>query len=361
MTRFACMLIMVLAVAGCSMFPPAVRPDAPIALADHYSLYTTGESDPGRWWESFGSDELNGLVEEALAGNFDVRTAWSRLTQADAVARQAGAKLKPTVAFDAGAKKSWQQTRTEHTGSTHTESETFSAGLSAAYELDLWGRLEALRQSETLELSAVREDLDAAAVTVSASVVTAWIDILSIRRRIDILNQQIDINRRMLTLQELRFVNGKANALDVSQQKEALAAARAKLPPLKLAEQVQRNALAVLMGRAGSGELSIDQSKLPDLIPLPRTGLPAELLAARPDVRAAGLRLKAADWQVSAARPIACRPLPCRPMPRFPAMLWICFSATGSPPWRPVSPVLFLTVGTGRPKLTAPGQWPMRP
>ena len=302
MIRSFFIFITAISVAGCAMFQPAARPSAPITLPDHYSLYTTDDPGPGRWWEAFGSADLNRLVEEALTGNFDVRTAWARLQQAEAVARQAGADLKPTIDGVAGADKSWQQTKTDNTRSAHTQTKTFSAGLTAAYELDLWGRLGALRQSETLEFNAVREDLDAAAVTVSASVVSAWIDILSIRRQIDILTEQIDINQRMLKLQELRFVNGQANALDISQQKEALAAAKAKLPMLQLDEQVQRNALAILLGRADSHTLAIDEATLPDLIPLPTAGLPADLLAARPDIRAAGLRLKAADWQVSAAR-----------------------------------------------------------
>ncbi|WP_319521814.1 TolC family protein [uncultured Desulfosarcina sp.] len=302
MIRSIFLFITVLAVSGCTLFQPQVRPDAPIDLPEHYSLYSADEPGPGRWWEAFGSDELNRLVDTALAGNFDVRTAWAKLRQADAVLRQAGADLLPTLDADAGAEKSWTQTKTDSSSRTHTDSKTFSAGLSAAYELDLWGRLGSLRESEALEYEAVREDLDAAAVTVSAEVVTAWIDILSLRRQIDILNEQIDLNQRMLNLQVLRFANGQSDALEVAQQKEALAAAKANLPPLKLDEQIQRHALAVLLGLASSKDLPVSQSTLPELITLPAAGVPADILAARPDVRAAGLRLKSADWQVSAAR-----------------------------------------------------------
>lgn len=302
MIRSFIIIAAALALSGCALFQPEARPDAPLALPDQYSLYTNDEPGPGRWWEVFGSEELDSLVETALAGNFDVRTAWARLRKADAVLRQAGADLSPTLDYDAGAQKSWKQTKTDENGRSHTESKEFSAGLSAAYEVDLWGRLRDLRQSEKLEWEAVREDLDAAAVTVSAEVVTAWIDILSTRRQIDILNKQIDLNQRMLKLQVLRFANGKSDAMEVAQQKEALATAKAKLPPLQLDEQVQRNALAVLLGRAGDGNLDISQSVLPELIALPATGMPADILASRPDVRAAGLRLKSADWEVSAAR-----------------------------------------------------------
>ena len=302
MIRLFTIMMTALTVAGCTLFQPQVRPDAPIDLPDRYSLYTADEPGPDRWWETFGSDELNRLVEDALAGNFDVRSAWARLKQADAVARQADADLKPDVEYSAAAEKSWRQTKTDGSGTERTDDETFSAGLTAAYELDLWGRLAALSQSETLELKASREDLEAAAVTVAAEVVTTWIDILSLRRQIDILNEQIGLNRRMLKLQVLRFANGQSDALEVAQQKEVLAEAKANLPPLQLNEQIQRNALAVLLGLAGSGELAVDQSTLPELIALPAAGVPADILAARPDVRAAGLRLKSADWQVSAAR-----------------------------------------------------------
>jgi len=302
MIRTVSIIISLVTITGCSMFQPRIRPDAPIDLPDHFSLYTRDDPGPDQWWEAFGSEELNGLVAEALAGNFDVRTAWARLMQADAAARQVGAGLMPTVDYSGGAEKSWRQTKTDAAGTDHSQSKSFTAGVAASYELDLWGRLDALRRSGDLEREASTGDLQAAAVTVAAETTTAWIDILSARRQIAILEQQIAMNERMLKLQELRFVNGQADALDISQQREALAAARAKLPGLQLTVQQRRNTLAVLLGRAVTGNLVISQNTLPDLIPLPDAGLPADLLATRPDVRAAGLRLRAADWQVSAAQ-----------------------------------------------------------
>ena len=79
MIRIFAIFSTLLTVAGCAIFQPAVRPDAPMALPQHYSLYTADAPGPYRWWQSFGSDELNRLVEEALAGNFDVRAAGLRL------------------------------------------------------------------------------------------------------------------------------------------------------------------------------------------------------------------------------------------------------------------------------------------
>lgn len=288
--------------AGCTVFQPQSRPLSPLALPETYAIDAHEAKGAGRWWQSFGSSELNSLVDEALSGNFDIRTAWSRLRQADAVARQAGATRKATVDYRVGADKNRLQTKSAEMGTRQTDTQSFSAGLGAAYELDLWGRLEALHRSGTLELQAARQDLEAAAVTVTAEVVTTWVDIVAVRRQITILQDQIRINRNLLHLQQLRFVNGKAGALDVSQQREALAAANAKLPLLQLAQQQQFNVLAVLLGRSSAQGLTIVQKDLPGLIPIPGAGLPVDLLAARPDVRAAGLRLRAADWRVGAAQ-----------------------------------------------------------
>jgi NodT family efflux transporter outer membrane factor (OMF) lipoprotein len=299
-TIASCLLLVLLG--GCAVFTPPVRDPAPIAMPERFSLYTEADPGPGAWWQGFASTELDRLVTEALSGNFDIRTAAARVAQAEAAARTSGAALLPTLDAEGGAQRSVQQSTTESGASSRTRSTELSAGLASGYELDLWGRLRALRNADLLAYQASRDDLNAAAMTVAADVVNSWVGILSVRRQISILDNQIAMNRRMLDLQKLRFLNGQATVLDVSQQNEALAAAKAILPTLQLEEETQMNALAVLLGRAGRGELSIEPTALPDLPPLPGTGLPADLLASRPDVHAAGLRLAEADWQVTAAR-----------------------------------------------------------
>ena len=287
---------------GCTTFKPPERtvivPDTPTT----YSLYTEKDSGPGPWWRSFGSAELDTLVDTALSGNFDIRTAWARLKQAQASVRNIRSNRLPTATYQVGLDQSRQPVQGDAGDAVQTDSTAYSIGAGASYEVDLWGRLKALRQVEELDMAAAREDLEAAAVTVAAAVVDSWINIMSTRRQIAILEKQIEINRNLLQLQQLRFANGKADALDISQQREALAAAKAKLPLLQLSEKQALNALAVLIGRSGAQNLAVTEQELPDLIPLPATGLPADLLSSRPDIRAAGLRLTSADWQVSAAR-----------------------------------------------------------
>ena len=92
------------------------------------------------------------------------------------------------------------------------------------------------------------------------------------------------------------------SALDVYQQKQIVESVRAEIPLVEAQEQLLRHELAVLLGKPPRTLLSIRRENLPALTALPATGIPADLLSARPDLQAAGMRLKAADWQVAAAR-----------------------------------------------------------
>jgi outer membrane protein, multidrug efflux system len=300
--RWAIVLFSLFALSGCATFSPPQRTEPPLELPSAFSLYTEDEPGPGQWWESFGSEELNRLVEQSLAGNFDIRSARARLDQANAQARRAGADLYPAVTGRVEAGRRRASLRTNGSSAEITEVDEYTLGLAAGYEIDLWGRLRSARNAETLEAGAAREDIEAAAVSVSAEVVNAWTDLVALRREIVILSEQIEINEGLLRLQRLRFENGLATALDLAQQMENLASVRAEMPGLRVREQFTLNSLALLAGRAGTGAVLVSQQELPEPIPLPENGIPADLLSSRPDVRAAGLRLNAADWRIAVSR-----------------------------------------------------------
>ena len=301
-TRIAGFMLVAL-LFGCATFEPQERKKPPLEMPHSYELYHVGEPGIGPWWTVFDSAELNAFITEALSQNFDIQSVYARLRQAQAVAQQVGAQKLPNLNYELEGGKSRTQTKaTEYAPTLIAEQETWRAGLAASYEIDLWGRVRAEQRAEIVQAEAVREDLDAAAVSVAGEVILTWLDIIAERRKMVILNEQIRTNETLLELQELRFANGIASGLDVSQQKQALAAAKSEMPLLELSERILLSQLTLLLGRASSQDLQIQQDTLPGLIDMPSTGLPADLLASRPDVRAAGLRLRSADWEVSAAR-----------------------------------------------------------
>ncbi|WP_430709102.1 efflux transporter outer membrane subunit [Pseudodesulfovibrio sediminis] len=283
---------------GCSPFKPTprVEPMAPLPVA--FTMYSDDEPDPGKWWKDFGNAELNSMVEKALAANFDIEQAWSTLRQLGASATQASADKYPTLDMTGD----YSHTR-EHDGDARktTRTENHSIGLSAGYEVDLWGRIQANANSGDLDYLASREDLHTVAMTVAGEVVEHWLEIQTQRKKKRIVQEQIKANKTYLELIELRFRNSISTALDVYQQRQNLAQVTALLPPIESEEQLLMHELALLMGQP-VGSIEVSDAELPELGELPGLGLPADLLANRPDIRAAGMNLSSADWLVSAAR-----------------------------------------------------------
>jgi len=291
--------LVMLFMTACSPFRPDARDTLSIApLPESFQLYSDRQPNRGKWWEELENKELNQMVEEALAANFDIEIAWARLRQAGAASVQARAGQLPTL----DATGDYNHTST-YNSNTRKESQTevHSVGLRATYEVDLWGRLEAKTQSGDFDYLASREDLNTTSISVAGEVVSRWLEIQTQRQKKRILAEQIKANATYVELVELRFRNSLATALDVYQQRQNLARVQAKLPPIESQERILLNELALLMGKP-AGSVTVADADLPELGELPGLGLPADLLAYRPDVRSAGLKLVSADWTVTAAR-----------------------------------------------------------
>ncbi|BBO78665.1 membrane protein [Desulfosarcina widdelii] len=293
---FACIMMLT----ACSPFEPAARPDAPGELPDGYSLYSVEARSPLPWWDEMGSPELNRLIDVALTDNFSLSESWSRLQQARAAAVQAGAGLYPELEAFGSAETTRKDTAGGSSGSVGNQS--YELGLTASYEIDLWGRVRSQREAALLDVKATEADLHAAAVSLAAEVALRWVQILSQRLQKQLLEKQLSSNSTFLELIELRFRKAMVSALDVYQQKQVVENVRAKIPLVEAEIQLLMHELAVLLGRPPKSNLKLNQKTMPTIGQLPPLGLPADLLAARPDVRAAGMRLQAADWQLAEAR-----------------------------------------------------------
>ena len=293
-------MVLIFSASSCTTFKSQIRANPEGELPKTFSLYTAGPERPERWWEAFKDQELNALVEEALSGNFSLKEAWARLNQARAVAVQAGSELYPDLTGTVGASQGRQGTEN---GSRNTQTiKDYSLGLASTYELDLWGRIRSEREAALLEVTATREDVNAAAMTVAAEVTDRWANIISQRIQKALLEKQLQTNQIYLELVELRFHNAMVSALDVYQQRQVVENVRAQIPLIEAQEQLLLHELALLLGKPSQTPIEITSRTLPAPMTIPATGLPADLLSTRPDIRSAGLRLYAADWQVATAR-----------------------------------------------------------
>jgi NodT family efflux transporter outer membrane factor (OMF) lipoprotein len=281
---------------SCALFAPEPRQDLNRDIPNAFSLYSADVPDStNQWWNNFHSSELNTLIHEALTNSPSIQQAWARLAQAEAFAIKVGASRYPSLGYDGGtsARKNSRDYETE---------KSYSLGLNASYELDLWGRIKSEAEAAALDRDASREQLNTVAISLSSQVALNWIGILSQRLQTEVIHRQLEANQTSLELIELRFRKSLSSALDVYQQRQTVAGTESRLPLAELREDLIFNGLAALLGYADFQSLEITQTDLPVLEKLPALGIPADVLANRPDVRQAGLRLQAADWNVSAAR-----------------------------------------------------------
>nr|WP_246801662.1 efflux transporter outer membrane subunit [Bradyrhizobium genosp. L] len=282
-------------------------PDPALDIPQGYKAAKSGK--PGEavptldWWRAFRSTELTQLMEEAQAVNLDIAAAVARFRQADALARQAGAALLPTL--NGGGQENYSRNSgSSASGLTNGGREVvnFSATLSASYQLDFWGQnRDALQAAEETSV-ANRFDREVTALTTMTTVATAYFTVLASQDRLRTAQRNIASAERILNAIRDRFKAGTGTDLDVAQQESVLANQRALVPPLRQTLDQNINALAVLVSRPPESVRIAGGSLNTIAIPKVTPGLPSELLTQRPDIRRQEAQLASATANVGSAR-----------------------------------------------------------
>ena len=287
------MVLASLIASACSPHKVTHNPAPPVELPDSYtSISEAGANLPDRWWQDFGDDKLNQLVEQALQGNLQVRAAWERVTQARMVAKQAGAARFPTL--QAGA--SVVETRPQNPFVPISP-----LSIEAAYEVDVFRMASNATASARMNTEAARAQVESAAMTLVAQIVDSWFALVGQTARLALLEEQIKVSENFLELAEMRLGQGLGSSLDVLQQRQQLAAISGQRVPVESAIAALMNQLVVLTGNV-PGQMLLDApTALPEMPARPSTGVPADLLLRRPDVRAAQRQVEAADYGVAVA------------------------------------------------------------
>lgn len=308
--RLAVACILILSLTGCAWLTPAATSSG-IPLPG--SLVATDPAAPVTWpapdwWRGFASPELNALMAQAIAANFDIAAAAARIRQADAQLRISGANLLPFIDLDARATR-------QQSGSVSTAgiaglgritrlrvSSSNALALAASYEIDFWGRNRAQAEAAQQTASASRFDAGTVRITTEASVANTYFSLLAAQEQLAIQQSNLDLAERVLAVIRNRVAVGTGTGLDLAQQETVVAQQRAQLPPLAQQVEQNRNSLGTLVARppqslavAGGGFTRL-------AVPAVTPGMPAEVLARRPDVLAAEATLAAANADVVTAR-----------------------------------------------------------
>ena len=280
--------------------PFALTPNQTGLAADDLPAAYSGQGTvpaPEHWWTAFGSEELNGLMTEAFAGNLDLAQAWARLRQAESSVTVVRAQGSPQVTF------SGSTSRTEASSTGSADSRTaYATGLNISYEVDLWGRIRAESQASELAAQATAADVRATALVLSGQIAGTWIDLRATQAELAVVAEQTRTAHQYLELLKTRQRKALSAAVDVYQQQQQVKALESAAIPLRGTATVLQLQLAYLVGKPPQTRAGVANATLPDLPPLPDSGLPAALLAGRPDIVAARLRLQAQEWTETAAR-----------------------------------------------------------
>ncbi|HXS07778.1 MAG TPA: efflux transporter outer membrane subunit [Rhizomicrobium sp.] len=282
---------------GCGAGPVPQLPTSDIPQGFEGSSGKSPLWPAAQWWNGFNDAQLVRLMAEAQSNNLDLAQASARLRQADARAKQAGAPLLPSIAFNANLNDLYGQAN--HTSLHETD---WSAALGASYELDFWGKNRDALDAANAARTASAADRATVGLTVSASVADSYFQLLSLRERVALARANLATSEQILRLVQRRVDAGYSANADLIQERANMAAQQALIPALEQQELETRDALSLLLGRPPEG-FTVTGDGLRALAgPEVAPGLPSELLARRPDVMAAEANLVAAHANLAAAR-----------------------------------------------------------
>lgn len=273
-------------------------------LPGTYTLGTPGAGAGDRpWWVTDADPALQALVTEGLSANLDVAQAQDRIDQAAALKLSATSALLPALNVEGAINAQPACLRFASLlgdGDTCADEGTlyFSGAtrLTLGLEVDLTGRNVLGVQAAAHDLVAAHADRDTAALALASRIAGAWYDAALQQARLDLLERQLDVDRQLLEVVQLRLDRGEASAVEVLQQRQVVAALQAQLPLVRAAHRIAGQQLAVLLGRAPEDAPDTSAARLAELAPAPSTGTPDDLVDHRPDLAAADARFTSA-WQ----------------------------------------------------------------
>ncbi len=257
-----------------------------------------------KWWEDFKNAELNLIVETSLINNYDLRMAIARVAQVRAQAGIVKSAEYPTL--DANIRYS-NQAPVPGPGyatdpSTWTTQPLWQIGGLVGYEVDLWGKKGFDTQSAYSQALASEFNRQAVALSLVGDVVSTYFQVLSLKERINVNEQNLNAIKRVSEGLEKRLGMGDSTLIDLSQQLILQKNTDAQVSSLRLQKEKTQNRLAVLLGMAPSN-ITISESKVEGIkAPLVNPGLPSDLLCRRPDIRKAESELESAQADLYAAR-----------------------------------------------------------
>ena len=288
--------------AACSPGPDYVRPEAEVPAtfkqAGRWQAAAVDAPLPQeKWWQAFDDPVLDGLVEQVMLDNQNLKQAEARYRAARATLDSARSAFFPTVSLAATANRG----NTAAAASVSTPATTtYSLSALASWEIDVWGRIRRNVESADANLAASAADLGAARLSTQALLAQTFIQMRAAEAQLDLLQRTIGAYGRFLELTRNRFAAGVASQLDVAQADTQLSNVEAQAIDAENQRAQFEHAIAVLVGRPPAVFAISTVGRLPSAPAIPEL-IPSLVLEHRPDIAAAERRMAAANAQIGVA------------------------------------------------------------
>jgi len=287
--RYVFMFLVPLALSSCNGLLPRSRYVRPaVTLPQQWQeSRVTGSSvaTKEQWWRDFNDPTLSELIERALKTNNNLAAATIMVKRAQLSSKLTNTNLTPSVS--ASVDSNYRRDL-----NSHMETKSSSLTGTASYEIDLWGKLASARDASKWEAEATESDRRSTALSLIGTVAINYWTIAYLNERISTVEASIAYAEKILELVEVKYQAGSVSALDKVQAQQTVASQKAQLTQLLQQRTEARNALAILFDQPPENTLPELQSLPSGPLPKVDAGLPATLLAQRPDLQAAELRLK---------------------------------------------------------------------
>lgn len=292
-------------IAGCTVGPNYQRPnvDVPadyreVSPADPSSTHAPSFGDM-KWWTVFQDEQLQQLIRTAEKNNYDVRIAASRVLQAQAQLGITRADQYPNVSGGADINSTRYP---KSTISPPYQLNTGQLALTAAWDLDFWGKYRRATEAARANLLASEWNQRAVMNTLISNVATAYFQLRDLDLQLEIAKQTLVSRQEGLKLTEALEQNGSTSLVDVRQAEQLVYTASETIPAVQKQITQSEDLISTLIG-ANPGDVVrgrklVEQPHQPTV----PAGLPSALLERRPDIQQAEQKLIAANAQIGVAR-----------------------------------------------------------
>ena len=299
------LLSAILLISGCAVGPNYKRPAIEVpgsyrgAVPEQATQTQIAPLGEQKWWDVFQDEQLRTLIRTALQRNYDLRIAASRVLEAQAQLGITRADQFPTL----GAGASIGDVRTARSKFVPPfETSTGQVSLSAAWELDFWGKFRRATEAARANLLASESARQEVVSTLVANVAGAYFQLRALDLELEISKRTLQSRQESLRLTRILANGGSTSLLDVRQAEQLVFTASAEGPALEQQIEQQENFLSILLGQNPGdiprGQTLTEQHQPPEVPP----GIPSALLERRPDIREAEEQLIAANAQIGVAR-----------------------------------------------------------